>query len=121
MKLSLSLILSLAAGFAADGPAGEWVWQMPTPQRTIQANLVMKVAGNALTGTFTFEGGREFKIENGTVDGNKVKFMVKRQRQTGGEMVYHLSGAAEGDTLKGTADTEIEGKIEKVEWTARRK
>lgn len=61
--------------------------------------LVLKQEGTKLTGSLT--GGRsgEAQIENGTVEGNKIKFTVTRE-WNGNSSTTSYEGTVEGEKLK---------------------
>lgn len=61
--------------------------------------LVLKQDGTKLTGTLTGGRGGEAQIEEGTVDGNAIKFAVTRE-WNGYKLTTHYEGTVEGDTLK---------------------
>lgn len=58
-----------------------------------------KAEGNALTGTMSGFRGNEVKIENGTVDGDKVSFTTSHSTQRG-DFKTKWEGTIEGDQLK---------------------
>jgi SAM-dependent methyltransferase len=101
--------------------AGEWIYRMPTPNGELEATLVLKTEGHTLTGTFTFPENRKLEISEGTVDGNQLKFTVRRDRPSGGVMIYKMTGTVEGDQIKGSAETDMDGQPVKIEWSAKRK
>jgi hypothetical protein len=103
--------------------AGEWDYSMPGPNgEPVPALMKLEVDGTKLMGTFTFNGTRVLKIENGTVDGNKLKFTVKRDRPGGGgEMVYQMTGVVSGSEIKGSVQANMEGNSIDSEWSAKRK
>ena len=113
-------LLSAALMIAADA-SGTWNYKMPTPDGELAATLTLKVDGETLTGTFEFEGGRKLEITNGTVKGNELKFTVKRDRPTGGSMVYEMTGTVDGDSIKGSTKTQMDGQDLTSEWSATRK
>ncbi len=84
------------------------------------ALLTLKVDGETLTGTFDFDG-RKLEISNGTVKGNELKFTVKRERPSGGTMVYEMAGTVDGDSIKGTTKTVMDGQEATSTWAAKRK
>jgi SAM-dependent methyltransferase len=107
--------------FGEASIAGEWAYRMPTPSGELEATLVLKTEGSTLTGTFAFPENRKLEISQGTVDGNQLKFTVRRDRQGGGAMVYKMSATVEGDQIKGGAEADMDGQPVKTEWTAKRK
>lgn len=98
----------VTASLAAPDVSGTYTWSMGGGGET---TLVLKQEGDKLTGTLTGGRGGEAQIENGTVDGNKVKFTVTREWNDT-KMVTEYNGTVDGDTIKLTVTTsrEIEGK-----------
>ncbi len=64
-----------------------------------ETTLVLKQDGEKLTGTLTGGRGGEMKIDEGTVDGNKIKFAVTRD-WNGNKMTTNYEGTVDGETLK---------------------
>lgn len=116
--LSLALLIT-AAAFGAEGPAGSWTWSMPGPGgQEVTADLTLRVDGEALTGEFAFNNGsRKLTVTNGSVKGHDVKFTIRRDRPQGGSMTYEISGKVDGNSMKGSAASEMGN----AEWTAKRK
>lgn len=116
--LSLALLIT-AAAFAADSPAGSWLWSMPGPGgQEVTADLTLQVDGEKLTGEFAFNGGsRKLTVTNGSVKGQDVKFTVQRNRPQGGSLTYEMTGKIDGNSMKGSASSEMGN----AEWTAKRK
>ena len=104
--------------FGADSLNGDWAFTMAGPQGPVEAKMALEQKDATFTGTVEFAGGRSLKITEGTVDGKKVFFVVKRERQDGGSMVYKLAGDLEGSKIKGSAETEMGGQMQKIEWSA---
>jgi hypothetical protein len=86
-----------------------------------QAALTLRIADKNLSGTFVFEGDRRLEIQEGTVDGSKLSFVVRRDRSQGGVMVYKMTGTMEGDQIRGRTETEMDGQLASEEWSAKRK
>lgn len=112
------LAFSLLAA-QSDAISGKWVYKMDTPNGEMEVAMDLKADGTKLTGTAGI-GERRFAIENGTVDGNKIKFTVKRDRPQGGTMKYEMSGTLSGSELKGTTATDLDGQPITQEWTAKK-
>ena len=103
------------------GVDGEWVFHMPSPNGEVEAGLTLKSEGGHLTGTFVFPDNRRLEIQEGTMDGKSLKFTVRRDRQSGGAMIYKMSGTLEGDQIKGTTETSMDGQNVSQSWSAKRK
>lgn len=121
MLLRSAFFLAFAAvGLFAEGkPDGEWTWRMESPFGELKAKAVMKSEDGKLTGAFWLDGDRKLEIVDGKVDGDKIKFTLKRNRPSGGTMTYEMSGTVEGDSIKGAAQA-VEMSASQP-WTATRK
>ncbi len=104
MKLRLFLILTVAlalfttGAFAAD-LTGKWTAETKGRDgetRTQTFNL--KQDGSTLTGTVSSPMG-ESEISDGKVDGDKVSFVVKMERN-GNEMKMPYTGKVSGDEIQ---------------------
>ena len=62
---------------------------------------------------------RTLEIENGSVDGDKIKFTLKRERPSGGAITYEMTGTVSGDKMEGSASVSEMSASQK--WTAVRK
>lgn len=99
----LSLAFVLSAASAEDLVSGEWTYKMDSPMGEVKAALTLKSEDGKLSGKFVFEGDRVLQITEGTVDGDTLKFTVRRNRPDGGSMTYKMTGKVDGKTIKGTA------------------
>ena len=61
----------------------------------------------------------ETKIEDATFKDGEVNFSVTRERN-GQKFVTKYKGKVDGDTIKGTAETERDGQTRSREWEAKR-
>lgn len=104
-------------------PTGTWKWTTERGDRKRETVLKLKVEGTKLTGTIS--GGRrqgketETKIEDGKFEGGEVSFTVTREFKDQ-KFVTQYKAKVEGDSLKGTATSEREGKERKQEFEAKR-
>lgn len=131
LKILLLLVscVFIAADYAAANPAaadsakidGDWDWKMPSPFGETTAVLSAKSEGSKLSGTFAFTETRKLTIENGVIDGNKIKLTVKRDRPDGGSVVYEMTGSWEGGEMKGIAEADMFGQKATANWSAKRK
>ena len=92
----------------ASDVSGTYTWEggMGGGGGNATTTLVLKQDGNKLTGTITGRGG-ETAIENGTVEGNAIKFAVTRD-WNGTKVVTEYSGTLSGSDLKLTQTTKRE-------------
>jgi hypothetical protein len=80
--------------------SGNWKLTLETPNGTSNPSLMLKQAGEELTGTYKGRFG-ESPLK-GTIKGSEIKFTVKLSAQ-GQEVELLYAGTVEGDTMKGTA------------------
>lgn len=104
MRLLIALFTLSFALLAEGSPDGEWTWKVASPFGELNAKAVMKSEGGKLTGSFWMSETRKLEIENGTVDGDKIKFTLKRDRPTGGTLTYEMTGTVNGDSIEGSAN-----------------
>lgn len=113
---ALVLALGLATKVAAQEPAniaGAWELSMQGRRGTMTQTLTIKQDGGKITGTLKNPRG-ESNLE-GTVEGNKIHFTVKRQTPRG-EMTMEYSGTVDGSTMKGKMEAGRFG----GDWTAKK-
>ena len=125
-KSNLLLALGLACGLAliwsvhataADEPAkvaGTWEMTFQGRNGTVTRALTIEQDGGTIKGSM--EGRRGPAPLEGSVQGNKVNFTVKRETPRG-TFTLEYSGTVEGDTMKGTVHTPRFDR----DWTATRK
>lgn len=103
---------------------GEWVLTIPGPNNEpIDAAMTLKQEGTKLTGRVARgeQVGKFLEIQDGKAEGNAVSWVIKRDREGGGTMLYRMSGRIEGGKLTGKTETEMDGNATSNEWTAKRK
>ncbi len=115
-RITYSLVLAFACGMLlmwtgkvlavdeAAKVAGTWEMTSEGPNGTMTQTLVITQDGGTIKGTLTGRRG-EAPLE-GTVNGNKVSFTVKRQTQSGDTMVFQYTATADGDSMKGSVHSE---------------
>ncbi len=117
---NLVLLFTFSFALLAEGrPDGEWNWVMSSPFGEVKAKAVMKSEDGKLTGAFWLSESRKLEIESGSVDGDKIKFTLKRERPSGGAMTYEMTGTVSGDKMEGSASVAEMSASQK--WTAVRK
>ena len=108
-------------GVAASASlTGEWIWTMESPDGPVSSPLILKQAGNTVTGRFARGEDRWLEIENGKVNGDSFTWIVKRDRPDGGVMTYLMSGTFDGSKITAAAETEFDGNEVTIEWDATR-
>jgi len=115
-RIAYSLALAIACGMllmwagaamAAEEPAkvdGKWEMSSQGRNGTMTQTLMIQQDGSTIKGTLTGRRG-ESPLE-GTVDGNKVNFTVKRQTPDGDTFVMEYHATVNGDSMKGTVHNE---------------
>jgi hypothetical protein len=98
---------------------GTWKW---TQQRQSgdprEFTLKLKQEGEKVTGTLLgFD--QETPIKDGTVKNGEVKFSIVRTRNDQ-QVTSKYSGKIDGDTLKGTIETQFGDQTRSREWEAKR-
>lgn len=121
--VALVLTLSALAGTvsAADkaDPTGTWKWSFTFNNTTRETTLKLKLDGDKLTGAIIRRNNEETPIADATIKDNEVAFSLSRERN-GQKIVTKYKGKLDGDTIKGTSETERDGKTQSREWEAKR-
>jgi uncharacterized protein (TIGR03066 family) len=118
--ICLAVICALAlAGVAVKAAdpakvAGAWEMTSQGRQGPQTSTITFEQDGGKIKGTI--KGTRGEAPFEGTVDGNKITFTVKRQTPNG-EFVQTYNGTVDGDNIKGTVTM---GQGEPREWSAKR-
>jgi len=114
--LTCGLLLICGMAVAADEPAkvaGTWEVSSQGRNGPMTQTLTITQDGGKIKGTLTSPRG-DANFE-GTVEGNKVSFTIKRETDNG-TFVIEYSATVDGDAMKGTAHSERFDR----EWTAKR-
>jgi len=119
MRTLLLLAITSLTLLAEGKPDGEWAWKMSSPFGEVKAKAIMKSEDGKLTGAFWLDESRKLDIEKGTIEGDKIKFTLKRERPSGGTMTYEMSGTVKDEVIEGTAFAVEMAASQK--WTASRK
>jgi len=101
-KTLLAAVLTLVSPMLwAQSPAdGVWNFAMVNQMGSVNAKVMMKGEDAKLTGEFDLGGGRTWKIEDGTIEGNVISFNINRD---GASFTYVMNAQVDGDTVMGTA------------------
>lgn len=113
------LSLGLAKAALAQEPAkvaGVWELAMEGRRGTMTQTLTIQQDGGKITGTLKGRGNRTFNLE-GTVEGNRISFTVKRQMRRGTFTITY-AGTVDADAMKGTATMGMRRFT--LNWTAKR-
>lgn len=125
--IAAGLLLGLAGLTTAqdkkNDPTGTWKWETERGGQKRETTLVLKLDGDKLSGTVTAGGGKgkamEIKIEDAKYKDGQVSFTVTRERG-GMKIVTKYAAKVDGDTMKGTATSDRDGKEEKQDFEAKR-
>jgi hypothetical protein len=124
--IAAGLILGLAGLTAAQDkksdPTGTWKWETERNGQKRETVLKLKLDGDKLTGTITAgrkDQASDVKIEDGKFKDGEVTFTVTREFNDQ-KRVTKYAAKVDGDTMKGTATSERDGKEQKREFEAKR-
>lgn len=111
-----------ASRTTTSGLGGEWIWTINGPEgKPVSGPLILTQSGQSVGGKFARGEDKWLLIENGKMDGNQFSWTVKRDRPTGGNMLYQMKGSLNGDEIKGQVQTEMDGNPVVSDWSAKRK
>lgn len=115
----LAVGLSMPA-FAADkaDATGSWKWSYDRGGQTVENTLTLKQDGDKLTGSVKGRNS-ETAIADGKIKDGEVSFKVTRERN-GTKYTMNYNGKLAGDVIKGTTESERDGKKNSREWEAKR-
>ena len=96
---------------------GKWEITINSPMGAQKATLDLIAKDGSLSGTQHAQGGNQ-PIANGKVDGNNLTWSANITSPM--PMTLEFNGTVDGDTIKGTAETERDGQTRSREWEAKR-
>lgn len=121
--LALGLVFMGMVGVAqaADkpNPTGTWKWSVTVNDNKRDVTLKLKLEGDKLTGTMPGRNNTETAIEDASFKDGEVAFSVTRERN-GQKFTTKYKGKLDGDTIKGKAESERDGKSQSRDWEAKR-
>jgi hypothetical protein len=126
--VSLALAaLVLAVGLAGGNvraqdkkdATGTWKFTVSFNDQSYESTLKLKQDGEKLTGTASGRGGTESEISDGSVKDGVVSFNVVRERD-GQKFTTKYNGKLDGDTIKGTRESNFGGQARTSDWVAKR-
>ena len=103
---------------AKPDPTGTWKWTTKFNDQTRETTLKLKLEGDKLTGAVVGRD-QETKIDDASFKEGTVSFAVTRERN-GQKFTTKYKGKLDGDTIKGTAESERDGQTRSREWEAKR-
>ncbi len=118
--LALSAFSSTVRAADKADPTGTWKWSFTTADgQKRDTTLKLKLEGDKLTGAIVRRENQETAITDATFKDNEVAFSVTRERNNQ-KFVTKYKGKIDGDTIKGTTESERDGKTNSREWEAKR-
>jgi hypothetical protein len=121
MTVAALVLASAGLARAADkpDPTGTWKWSVDFKGQMLDFALKLELDGDKLTGTFIGQGGREWRIEDGTYKDGEMSFKVTRGQQ-GNKFITKYKAKVSGDTIKGKVEFNRDGEAQSRDWEARR-
>ena len=112
---------SKAPAAATSGWSGSWVMTLPGPSGDpVDVPVELEADGNRLRGRVGRGPDAWLPLEDGRIEGNTATWTVRRDRPSGGTMVYRMRASLADGSLRGSAETDLDGNATRIEWTARR-
>lgn len=119
MKLLLTLVLLITTGVMPADLAGTWSGSFKPEggEHDIPQLITLKPEGKTLSGSAGPNAGEQYPLENGSINGNKVRFQV-----TTGEWKFTYNLTGEGDELTGDLKLEspTESRVARVRLTRKK-
>ena len=105
---------------AHEGAEGTWKWSIPFGDRKIDSRVTLKQDGEKLTGKMPgFRGSPEIEVKHGKFKDGEVSFEVEFGRDET-KFVSKYRGKQDGDTIKGTIESNFGGSERTIDWHATR-
>jgi hypothetical protein len=126
-RLMVAAVVAACVGTAGPTRAndtsdltGTWEWIVHRGGKAGVATVELKLQGDRVTGVMHGRNG-DMKVERGTFKDGQVSFEVPAVNPDGSHMVHRYNGTLKGDTITGTAEIEIIGRLKKSgKWEAKR-
>lgn len=115
---SLAFFCASATATAAD-PNGTWNWKFTRGDQSFELSLDLKADGEKLTGTLNLPDNNSIDIKEGSFKNDEVAFIIEFERN-GNVRTSKYKGKVEGDTIKGTRESERDGQARTRDWEATR-
>ena len=100
-------------------PTGTWKWSVTFNDQTREVTLKLKLDGEKLTGSMPGRNNTETEISDGKFKDGEISFSVTRERN-GQKLTTKYKGKLDGDTIKGTTESERDGQTRTRDWEAKR-
>jgi hypothetical protein len=105
MKRAILAVFLLTISVMAANVSGRWSgrFRVDGGDHDVPQLLILKQAGNKLTGSGGPDETEQYPIENGTVDGDRVRFEI-----TTGEWKFAYDIKTDGAAMKGSLELKSE-------------
>jgi hypothetical protein len=99
---------------------GVWKWSFTMPDGTkAEPKVKLKLEGDTFTGNSIPRPGMSIPITDAKLDGDKVSWSVVREAG-GRKTTTRYEGKLEGETIKGSIQSDWAGEPRRYEWLAKR-
>ena len=103
---------------AHEGAEGTWKWSIPFGDRKVDSRVTLKQEGEKLTGKMPVFR-RDVEIKHGKIKDGEVYFEVEFGREEE-KFLSKYRGKQDGDTIKGTIESNFGGRDVTLDWHATR-
>ena len=100
LLIAITLCATTAPSLAESPADGQWNFHMSSQMGTVDAVVTMQTEDGTLIGEFDLGNGRKWPIQDGTIEGNQIKFNINRD---GAAMTYVMAATIDGNQVNGTA------------------
>jgi hypothetical protein len=102
------------------GASGAWKAVIrPQDGDPVELTLKLEQERNRLAGTAVSADGSELTLEDGKFEGNQLSFRVNTERD-GRKVFAQFKGARDGNSIKGSVESDWSGESRTYEWEATR-
>jgi hypothetical protein len=115
----LGLGLSARADDVKNDPTGTWKWEVEIGGQKRAQTLKLELKDGKLTGAMIGMNNMETAISDATFKDGEVKFTVVRERNNM-KITTKYTAKVDGDTMKGTAETDRGGNTTKTEFEGKK-
>lgn len=101
--------------------SGAWTFEIEGPDGMAAGSLNIRKSGNVLKGDISLSPDRVLPFKAGGQFQDFIHFQIVRDRPQGGSMTYNLTGTVDGDSIRGTVSTKMDGQQIDQPWVAKRR
>ena len=115
----LAGLAGLVPSASAADPNGTWKWTAMFNKQSRDVSLKLQADGEKLTGSMPGRNNQEIKIEEGVFKNHEVSFSITREFNNQ-KFTSKYKGKVDGDTIKGTIESQRDGQTRSRDWEAKR-